>query len=376
MKKERNYFPLGIATGSAFCNRQQETQILVDNILQGKHSLLVAIRRYGKSSLALKALKQADLPCVEIDFYMASDEAVVAEYILNGVVELIGKACGSVEKLITTIKKTVKTLQPKLDINASVLQLELTAEKTSDPASNVKEALLLLERLLTEKKQQAVLLLDEFQNVGVQAQGAGIEAAIRHVAQKTKYLTFIFSGSNRKLLAAMFEDSHRPLYKLCWKIVLKRITAEHYHKHINKVAKTVWGEVLDKKVIDKILQLTERHPFYVNKLCDRLLVFTPQMVPTVRNVETAWCSILEEDKSDAVKDISLLPTSQKKVLLQVAKNNAAHLASKHAVIGMQMAPSSIKTAAEGLEKKDVIEQFDNHYHVVNPVVKHFVLISG
>ena len=49
--KSRQLFPLGKAYGSAFCNRIDETKKLISNIENGKHTFLVAPRRYGKSSL-------------------------------------------------------------------------------------------------------------------------------------------------------------------------------------------------------------------------------------------------------------------------------------------------------------------------------------
>jgi AAA+ ATPase superfamily predicted ATPase len=201
----RDYFPLGVVGGDAFCNRTGETDLLAHNIEAGKYTLLMTIRRYRKSSLALHALKFSKLPSVETDCYMAISEKAIETYILNNIVDLIGKTLGPVDKLIASIKKYVKNIEPKLDIGTSALKLKLTVDHETDPASNVKEGLLLLERLLEEKQKQAVLFLDEFQTVGIIAQGKGIEGAIRHVAQKTKYLTFIFSGSNRKLLNTMFE---------------------------------------------------------------------------------------------------------------------------------------------------------------------------
>ena len=164
-------------------------------------------------------------------------------------------------------------LEPKLEIGGKGIKLELTADLATDPATNVKEALFLLEQLLAEQSKQAVLLLDEFQTVGVIAQGKGIEGAIRHVAQKTKYLTLVFSGSNRKLLKTMFDDETRPLYKLCWRLGLKRIDETHYAAHLNKAAMAMWGVGLSEAVFQAIISATEKHPYYMNKLCDRLWMF-------------------------------------------------------------------------------------------------------
>lgn len=368
----RDYFPLGVAAGAAFCNRKEETQLLVANLKAGKHTLLMATRRYGKSSLALHALKQSGLPFVEVDFYMATSEAVIEAYILTSVVELIGKALGPVDKLIASIKRYVKTLKPKLDLSAGPVSLELVSDAQSDPASNVKEALLLLERLLAEKNQQAVLLFDEFQTVGVIAQGKGIEAAIRHVAQKTKYLSFIFSGSNRKLLKTMFEDETRPLYKLCWKLVLDRISVAHYTAHMQKAAQAAWKQVLEQPVIDRIIELTERHPYYLNKLCDKLWVYCKNP-PTLKEIDKVWLLIVDEEKSDAIKEISQLALGQKNILLQIAKQIDLPLMSREVVLQLKMTSSSMVTALNALEEKDVIEKQKQGYQIINPVIKFYVL---
>ena len=371
--RKRDYFPLGVAIGSSFCNRTQETSLLIDNIKNGKHTLLMATRRYGKSSLALHALEISKFPYVEIDFYMATNEKIIESYILNGVVELIGKSLGPVDKLLTSIKRYVKDLKPKLDIGASIFKLELTSDIESDPASNVKEGLLLLERLLEEKNKHAVLLMDEFQNVGIIAEGKGIEGAIRHVAQKTKYLTFIFSGSNRKLLKTMFEDETRPLYKLCWKIAVKRIDVEHYQSHIQKAALLTWNKNLDDESLNKIILCTERHPFYLNKLCDRLWTYSKDKPPSIDDVTRAWLEILEEEKSDAIKEISLLSLGQKIILNEIAKGINYQLTSKKTILEVQMTSSSIITAIDGLEEKDMIEKQDDRYQLINPVVRFYAL---
>ena len=371
--RSRDYFPLGVAIGPSFCNRTQETSLLIDNIQNGKHTLLMATRRYGKSSLALHALELSKLPYVEIDFYMATNEKIIESYILNGVVELIGKALGPVDKLLTSIKRYVKDLKPKIDIGTSIFKLELTADIASDPALNVKEGLLLLEKLLEE---HAVLLMDEFQNVGIIAKGKGIEGAIRHVAQKTKHLTLIFSGSNRKLLQTMFEDETRPLYKLCWKMTVQRIAIEHYKDHIQKAAQLTWNKHLYDEVVNKIIVLTERHPFYLNKLCDRLWTYYSDKQPSINAVDSAWAEILAEEKSDAVKEISLLSLGQKVVLNHIAKGITLYLTSKQTMLELKMTSSSIITAIEGLEEKDILEKVDEQYKIINPVIRFYADIGG
>ncbi len=150
--KPRRYFPLGKAYGEAFCNRTAEVKKLVQNIENGKHTFLIAPRRYGKSSLSEKAFDMINMPWSKLDFHLAITEKDIERIILNGVSELIGKSIGSVEKLVHIIKKYAKKLQPKLSFTTDIFKLEFDLKDTSSPAENIAEALLILENLLREKR--------------------------------------------------------------------------------------------------------------------------------------------------------------------------------------------------------------------------------
>ena len=164
--KPRHFFPLGKAYGEAFCNRVVETKKLMGNIESGKHTFIVAPRRYGKSSLCERAFELTSLPWSKLDFHLTVNEKNAERIIINGIIDLIGKSIGSIEKLVNLIKKYVKKLKPKLGVGTEKFYLELEIAHDSSPVENIAEALLLLEKLLCERDKQAVLLLDEFQEIG------------------------------------------------------------------------------------------------------------------------------------------------------------------------------------------------------------------
>src|SRR3989338_3048567 len=103
----RDYFPLGKAHGKAFCNRTEETKWLEENIKSCKHSLLIAPRRFGKSSLTDRACKKAGYPFITLNFNTCSDERDVDRLIRRGVSKLIGEAIGQVDKIARLIKQYV-----------------------------------------------------------------------------------------------------------------------------------------------------------------------------------------------------------------------------------------------------------------------------
>ena len=99
----------------------------------------------------------------------------------------------------------------------------------------------------------------------------------------------------------------------------------HVKEHIQTAAKLTWNQNLSDEAINKIIFLTERHPFYLNKLCDGLWTYCNNNLPLSSDVDNAWLEVLEEEKSDAIKKISLLSIGQKVVLNQIAKGMDFHL---------------------------------------------------
>jgi AAA+ ATPase superfamily predicted ATPase len=368
--KPRHFFPLGKAYGEAFCNRTEETKKLIGNIENGKHTFLIAPRRYGKSSLCERAFELTKLPQLKLDFHLTVNTTDVERIIINGVSTLIGKSIGSIEKLAHLVKKNiyVKKLQPKLAIGTNEFRLELGLTKNSSPAENIVEALLLLEKLLRERDKQAVLLLDEFQEIGELVEAKGIEGAIRHAAQETHNLSFVFSGSSPHLLKRMFEDERSPLYKLCRKLVLGRISDIHYQNHINKAAKIMWGKPLEKDVFEHIMLVSERHPYYVNYLCDEIWSET-NTLPCVKDIDIAWDMVIEEERSDLLKDFFALSENQRKLMIYIANYGGKNIYANETAKKMDMPISSISRALAALVERDYLEKVKTGYQLIVPIYK-------
>ena len=156
----RQLFPLGKAYGAAFCNRVKETEVLAGNIQSCKHTLLISTRRFGKSSLAERAMERSKLPAVKLNFHLCTTEEEVAQLVTNGVTKLIGTSIGQIDKMMTIIKKYLFNLEPLLSFGNNKATLKLIPKQQVNYSVVISEALLLLEKLLAEKNKKAVLFLD------------------------------------------------------------------------------------------------------------------------------------------------------------------------------------------------------------------------
>lgn len=373
----RDLFPLGKVKGKAFCNRHKELKLLIGNIQNVKHTLLVAPRRYGKSSLAEKAIDQASIASIKANFHLCTSAEEVAELIKECVIQLIADQVGKLKAVYPRIEKYLKTLQPRLSFFKDKVSLELISDRKTNYGVVIQEALSMLDQLLAEKDKQAVVFFDEFQEITKISRDYKLEGAIRTAAQDCQQLAFIFSGSIRSLLLNMFEDEARPLYKLCRKIHLGRISASDYETHIQQFARTTWGKPMPDKALNRIFECSNRHPYYLNYLCDTLWQLA-NGVPTVNDVNQAWHQVLEEEWGDAMREIASLSMAQRRILKYIAGGvDVEQLTSRQASLQLKLAPSSISTAVNSLVERDYIERNqNNHYEILNPLLKEALLWSS
>lgn len=363
----RQFFPLGKAYGKAFCNRTQEIEQLIGNINSHKHTLIIAPRRYGKSSLAERVIEKLALPNEKINFHLCTTEEEVAELIMDTVIKLIGTSVGKIEKTIESLKKYLSNIEPLLSFGDKIASLKLIPKNKANPAVVITEALLLLEKLLREKNKKAILFFNEFQEIQQIHKHSGIEGAIRTAAQEMSQISIIFSGSIRALLVSLFENESRPLYKLCRKIKLDRIPAIEYEKHIQKIALDTWGERLKATAFNQIMELTHRHPYYVNYLCDSIWE-NHKKLPTLNSINTAWNKVIAEEWSDALREFSDLSINQRRLLKYIANDQTSFLTSQEAASALSMPTSTIASAISVLIERDYIELDNSHYYIINPLL--------
>jgi AAA+ ATPase superfamily predicted ATPase len=361
-------FPLSVATGEAFCNRQTETKRLKSCIENHRPALLVSPRRYGKTSLALHAIKQTGLPYAQIDFFSAVDEQDIERSILKGVGKLISRM-ESIPKRALTLASTIFDSS---NIRAVLSKVELSIEinkRKEKPAYHVLDILERLEKLAKKADKKIILFFDEFQCIGEITPDHAMESVLRQVAQLTKSISFIFSGSNRHLLHELFDDRNRPFYKICERITLDRISTEHYTKHIQKAAQEKWKAHLSERALECLFNYSERHPYYLNLLCSRLLL--EKNLPTPELIEAIWNQYMMEERSSVASEIELLSKNQRKLLTVLARTGGtgAPLGQKF-IQQANMSKATIDQSLVFLEKRDYVFKDEHGYvHVLDPLIK-------
>ena len=379
MAKRLDLFPLGIATGSAHCNRVEEREKLKNHILSSTHTWLWARRRMGKTSLIEQVMMdlartKKSVVYLTIDLLVVHDAEELERRIRQGVEELGIRILPKGEKVATKLKRAFRGMNPRVTAGAG--PLSLTLGKSESPVEGIEKLLLGLDKAAGSYERRAVIVLDEFQQLSEMKDEPvrkAAEGAIRHAVERAKNITYLFAGSQKHLLQDMFENEDRPLYRLCRKITLERISADHYSAFLTDAGKARWGKMIPPERISMILDITSRHPFYVNALCSRL--WERGVVPTEKAIESAWDDLVEEDRSLVTGKVLRLAASQRGMLKAIAKapNGVAHPTSQAFLTSIRLPTSTGNRSRETLEEQDFIQQDDDGtWILVDPVMASYL----
>lgn len=351
-------FPLGIATGAAFCNRQEERERLIQNIRSGRHTWIIARRRFGKSSLVAQVLLDMEgarrtFHHATVDLLLSYDAQSLDQMIRRTVGELSGRLLPPSQRALRYLSGVFGNLRPEIVLAEDGVKIKLLPGQAAP--ETLVDALEGLNRIASRHRRRSVLVFDEFQQLGLIRGHAPLEAAIRHAAQAATHVSYVFLGSERHLLSELFEDPARPLYQLCERLSLHRISEGHYARFLLAASQRRWRQKISEPAIAAVFTNTLRHPHYLNVLCGKL--WQRRRAPSVTAVDQEWDRYVQEEHHRAVAAIVKLSANQRAVLGAVARVERVEQPNSQAFLqSLRLSSASVRQALDVLIKADLAEK--------------------
>lgn len=372
MKKdeEQALFPSRVAKGSNFCNRIEEKKRIRINIKNIQHTLIISPRRYGKTSLVFETINETGIVYGYVHFFNAFRDDIVLKRFNEGLGQLLTQILPKTKRAISKFSEMFR--HAKLSINLVGINVEIGLHPVSRDVVDVIKGLLEdIDKVLRDSNKRAVIFFDEFQDIVESDSSEGLQAVLREFAQFTERVTFIISGSHRHMLLKIFDDSHKPFYKLFDRIDLHRIKEEDYLPFLQKLAEKTWKEKLKEEILSEILNLTECHAYYVNRLCSKLWLV--EEAPSLKGVHQMWEQLVEEEFGSIANELSSLTKNQRIVLQMVCKNSCVlEPTSDFFLEQVRLSPRSVALAMAALERTDHLERISKGYRAIDPVTKYIL----
>ncbi len=360
MKPNNPFLVTSYSGPEFFCNRKSETKKVLDAIKNERNLTITSIRRMGKTDLIKHAFykmkNDRNYITVYVDLQPTGNMADMVRKIGQAVFKSLGSYRSNwFKKLIHQLS----SLRPKITFDS------LTGQPVVQLDVIDAEAPLLVEKIfefISIYEKKVILAFDEFQQI-INYPEKNIQALLRSYIQDTRNLNCIFSGSQRSILASMFESYSQPFYQSTDMLYLNRINTQEYKNFICQKFKTV-GIHLVEEIPELILEKTRNHTYYVQYFCNQLFASGFMSIDN-KVAEAVWAGILKEREGIYYNYRNLFTSLQFSMLKAIAgEGSVKQPMSKEFLHKYDLpTPSSIKSALESLMEKDFVFFENDRYYV-------------
>lgn len=359
MKKPDNPFVLsGYAGAAYFCDREDELALVRDHLQNGRNIVIYSWRRMGKTALIKRLIEDLETSgqseVIYIDLLSTQSVSEAIRAITIAVYNQYGKTrtglSAALRKLFSAVGVTLS-----FDPMSGVPEVSLGINQTEVPDSSLNA----IGQFLSERKKDVVLALDEFQQVSDYQKGAG-EAIFRNWMQEFPSLRFIYSGSHRGMMEAMFADKSRPFYKSAQLMSLDAISLQAYIAFIQQQFSSR-GKSVEKEIIDAVYSWSRGQTYAIQLICNYL--FSRCTKVTRQDLDQVIKDILDQEDAVFINYQNILPATEWQVLLAIAREGKVNMPTGQEFVKKHGlgATSSVQRALQSLVRKEmVVKEVDGY----------------
>jgi len=359
--KMNNPFKFGsVVDDPFFTNRINELAKLQAIISSNNHLIMISPRRFGKTSLIRKAVKNNKHNLLFLDLQL-----------INSVEDFAAQYLRRIYRIFPSerIKEFIRNFRiiPTLTLNPVSNEMEVSFQSRQADLPLLEDALNLLEQL-SDPDQRTIVVFDEFQDLI--RLGDGIDRKLRSIMQLHKNINYILLGSQESMMREIFEKKKSPFYHFGYLFPLQKINKKHFTSFISNGM----NNVCDKPglIAEEIFNFTDGHPYYTQQLAYTTWNILKQDYETLRPVEQAIIETVQIHDFDYERLWATINNTDKKTLTYLAQRNNnwnVSLLSKNANIGPT---STIFSSLKRLMLNGNVIKTEKGYEIDDPFFKQWI----
>ncbi|HEY7148414.1 MAG TPA: ATP-binding protein [Gaiellaceae bacterium] len=377
-KRPSNPFTFGdLALDEAFTDREDEVAELLADMRNGQNVLVYAPRRYGKSSLVLKAGQEAlskKILVGYVDLMKTPTKerlaAALAKTIYSDIASPVGQAFDKAAELFRDLR-----ISPTMEVDPSdgTLRFSFTAgRRKSDLDETIEKLLEKLGELAAERKRRVVIVFDEFQEI--LALDKGFPNLMRAVFQTQPEVSHVYLGSKRHLLEKIFQDRNEAFWRSAKQLEVGMISPVKFRAFIASRFKGS-GKAITDEAVDRLLAATGGHPYGTQELA----YFCWELVPaggavTLEVVDEALARVLRSEHNHLAQVWDDAPHPQRLLLIALMEEptGSVYSAAYHERHELPANPT-LQNALAGLIRKELVGRTDGReYRIIEPFLAQWI----
>lgn len=296
-----------------FCDRETETAELLSNIVNGRNTVLISLRRMGKSGLVSHLYNKEEIRCgYECFFLDIYDTTSIDDFVLLFSKEVVSRLQSQGMKFIEKFISIVNSMRVSFGSDPVTGQpsIEVSLQEIKNPVKTLEQIFSFLE----SSSQPCVVTIDEFQQIADYKEGKKHIATLRTLVQSCVKTRFIFSGSNRRMMSKLFNSPSEPFFMSSSPIMLEPINKEKYVEFVS----AHFGEA-DKPIttesIEYVYERFDGHTWFIQYVFNRLYEMSGKDTPATKELADEAVSYILSLFSPMFKEIFVRMSEKQRALL-------------------------------------------------------------
>lgn len=332
-------------------NLENSVSIFLENRI---NVILVGPRRFGKTSFVLELLKTLEKKGHK---YLFVDIFNITSHkdFLHQLVRAMNQNKSWFNKILDVFKSIKPKIKSQINHPTSQTQYEFSLDFTHSE-TDVKELIQDFFENLNKMESGFTLAIDEIQKIAEINDSGWLEATIRTYMQKSKNISFLMTGSRKRIIYDMVNNSSRPLYKFGQLIDFPTFGDEFTSWIIDRfkiVEINISEEVvqyLRKKVLDT--------PNYVQMICFHLVSLGKNCI-SKKDVDSVLTTTVKQNAYAYQTILGSLTAPQQRALRLIA-NEEKSIYSKELLNRYEIKTgAALSSAIKALKEKNILDEESN-----------------
>jgi len=339
-------------SGEYFDDRTEETRFLVRRMTAHQNVVILSPRRYGKTSLLLRATEQARAQqrarVALVSLLRCSSRHEVAEEVTRAVVDGgLGWLAGTTEQVMEKMRQIPRAI-PSLERDGWKINLAVTGNE--DFLADIRHPIELLADSARDG-QPVCLILDEFQQVAEIDEH--LAAFFKTVCDDLPRVSIVFAGSRRHMMERLFSGTGATLKNVAETLSLEVIPPKDMVPFLIERMKACDRELTEPSA-RLIYRLMRGIPHFVQML--GVAVYDQdQSISDEDTVRQAVVEMLTRQRADLASRYESLTLNQRKLVRLLAKGPVRDLFSQQSLMRASLAKASATRSRDILAESEYIE---------------------
>ena len=349
-----NPFKFGtIVEEEYFTDRVDEVRYISQFVNSANHLILISPRRFGKSSVVAKAVKQSGRKSITINLQQVTSVSDLSAKLLREFFKV--HPMERIRHLIANFR-----IIPTISTNPITGSMDVSFQPGVNASILLEDVMDLIEKAHTEQ-DRIIVVLDEFQEI--LDLDSKLDKQLRSIMQEQKHINYILLGSQESMMTEIFERKKSPFYHFGEMMRLGKLPREDFHRFLSERLKSCFA-TSSNELADSILDYTNNHPYYSQQLAANVWNIGILQTETDDVLHTAIDHIITTHGHDYERLWMGINRTSKWILQR--------LASKSILQTGEYPTSTIYSALKRLQKDGYVI-YSDHYEIEDPFFKEWIL---